>query len=269
MIYYILGRILLKSKTRNEMNSKNYVKVNSLQEYKNLPIEKRSKKLLFLTYYIYWYKKPYALPVNSVQELISISENNESCGGFYSFVKKEFPIQYFIREKIPNIWREITFFLKFYRLKDFYYSYIKTIFRPFNNNSRKIIKRQYQDFQNNIVNVNFAIVKDLVEQRSEYDGIDNLYAKYLANPQISKDDFMFENDQKWLNFRQQLFNCYKYITEKRVTLLNNIENSYPDIGAKGSYEELYGKLNRLEEELEKMDSAWLIWIINNRECFWN
>lgn len=259
------------SKYLNDLESNKYVKVSNLQEYKNLPIEKRSKKLLFLTYYVYWYKNPYALPINGLNDLIdrSLSPNDNGWNGFYFYIKKEFPIQYFIRERIPNFWMDIKRHFGFWKMKDFYYNHIKTIFYPFNNHSRKIIKRQYQDFQNNIVNVNFAIVKDLVEQQNEYNGVDNLYAEYLANPEISENEQMAEVDKKWLNFRQQLFNCYKYITEKRVTLLNNIENSYPDIGAKGSYEELYGKLNRLEGELEKMDSAWLNWIINNRVYFWN
>lgn len=250
------------SKYLASLESDNYIKVNSLKDYKNLPIEKRTKKFVF----IHWYIKPYALPIDFVAELSGDSDQGWS--GFQKFVKREFPIQSFFRETLPDFWLNTKVWLKFYRLKDFYYNYIKTIWNPCNNNGRKVFRRQYQDLSQNLIAANFAIVRDLVEQKSEYGGIKNLYADYLANPEFSENEQLIDVDQKWHNFRQQLFNCYKYITVKRPVLLQNIEDSFPELGAKGSYEQLYGALNQAEAELEKQDSFWLNWIVSNRNFFW-
>lgn len=255
------------SKILADLDSDKYIKVDSLGDYKNLPIEKRSKKFLFLTYYIYWYKRPYALPINDFSELFG-EDNGQGWSGFKKFVKQEFPIQAFFRETIPDFWLNVKIWLKFYWFREFYYNNIQSIWYPANNNGRKVFKRQYQDLGQNLINANFAIVRDLVEQKSEYNGVENLYAEYLANPEFSKNEVLADVDQKWHNFRQQLFNCYKYIVDKRPILVKNIEGSYPELGAKGDYETLYGALNRAEAELEKMDSAWLKWIVDNRNFFW-
>lgn len=250
------------SKYLASFESDNYIKVDSLEDYKNLPIEKRTKKFFFIN----WYKRPYSLPIEDASELFG--ESDQGWSGFEKFVKKQFPVQYFLRESLRRFGWDIQKYLGFWKAQDFYYNYIKTIWNPCNNNGRKVFKRQYQDLGQNLIAVNFAIVRDLVEQKSEYNGIENLYADYLANPEFSENEQLIEIDQKWHNFRQQLFNCYKYITTKRPILLQNIEDSYPELGAKGSYEELYGKLNNAETELEKQDSFWLNWIVSNRNFFW-
>jgi hypothetical protein len=250
------------------------VETTSLQGYINLPKSEREHTILFVKFY----RTPYALPLGGYFNINILDGNGqqypreEGWKEFHQFVKKQYPIQYFMRESIPTYFYSLRGKLGWWKLKDVYYNNIRTIFHPFNNNSRKIIGRSWKDFQTSIVEVNFAIVRDLVEQKSEYNGIENLYAEYLANPNsefsVKESEPGYEIEQKWHNFRQQLFNCYKYITVKRPVLLQNIEDSYPELGAKGSYEELYGKLNNTETELEKQDSFWLKWIIDNRNFFW-
>jgi hypothetical protein len=40
------------------------------------------------------------------------------------------------------------------------------------------------------------------------------------------------------------------------------------INASATYEEAYGEVNRLEKELEELDTKWLVWIVENRNFFW-
>jgi len=41
-----------------------------------------------------------------------------------------------------------------------------------------------------------------------------------------------------------------------------------DVKEDGSYEEKYGEVNRIEQEIENLDTKWLTWIVVNRNFFW-
>ena len=245
------------------------VNTTSLQEYIDLPKSVRERKILFVTFY----RNPIALPFGRefMSNLLD-NEGKEICREkgwteFYQFIKKEYPIQYFVRESIPSAFYSMRNKIGWWKIKDFYYNNIRTIFHPFNNNSRKIIGRSWKDFQTSIIEVNFAIVNDLVSQ--EYRDINSLYADYLTIiPGNSNSETQNSFDQDWFNFRSQLFNCWKYINEKRPKLVADIEDSYPKDDQVGTIEQLYGKQNMLEKQLEEQDTLWLQWIINNRQYFW-
>lgn len=164
----------------------------------------------------------------------------------------------------------------YYPIRRFYINKVKDpiryLIRPCHSELRKVIPKSYCDLDQIIVDINFEIVKSLVEK--EYGGIDQLYSEYLAVPQIGG-EFDKELVDSWNLFRKQLFNCYKYIVDKRTKLLIDIENSYPeDMGLNKSdiedrtYEQIYEKQIALEKQLNEMDTLWLNWIINNREYFW-
>ena len=70
-------------------------------------------------------------------------------------------------------------------------------------------------------------------------------------------------------FYANLNKYYNYITVERKQLIDTIDNSYPPIGAEGSYEELYSKLNANEAILKDKDTECMQWIIENREGFWS
>lgn len=245
------------------------VNTTSLQGYINLPKSEREHTILFVKFY----KTPYALPLGGDFNINVLNENGqqypreEGWKEFHQFVKKQYPIQYFMRETFPNYFYSLRGKLGWWKLKDFYYNNIRTLFHPFNNNARKVIGRSWKDFQTSIVEVNFAIVNDLVSQ--EYKDINSLYADYLAIlPGKSNSEVQNEFDQDWLNFRSQLFNCWKYINEKRPKIVSDIENSYPASDQVGTIEQLYGKQNALEKQLEEQDTLWLQWVISNRQYFW-
>lgn len=141
---------------------------------------------------------------------------------------------------------------------------IRYLIRPCHSELRKTIPRSYCDLDELIVELNFAIVRSLVEK--EYGGVDELYSKYLAVPQKG-DEYNKELVDSWNHFRQQLFNCYKYIVDKRPKMLKDIENAVPSEG-KHIRMKTYWLLDNGEARLKEMDTLWLRWVINNRGYFW-
>lgn len=147
-----------------------------------------------------------------------------------------------------------------------YYS-IYYLFRPQHSELRKVIPRSYQELDYLMVEFNFALVKSLVEK--QYDGIESLYSNYLAVPQVGG-EFDKELVDRWNNFRQQLFNCYKYITIQRVRLQKELEDSHKfDLPATPEvWEKFFTDSTRIEQEIENLDNKWLVWIVNNKNYFW-
>jgi len=141
------------------------------------------------------------------------------------------------------------------------------LFHPQHSELRKVIPRSYQELDVLMVEFNFAIVKSLVEK--QYCGIDQLYADYLAVPQVGG-EFDKELVEGWNNFRQQLFNCYKYITVQRFNLQKELEDSYKfDLPAsKEVWEKFFADSTRVKQRIEELDSKWLLWIISNKNYFW-
>ncbi len=167
-------------------------------------------------------------------------------------------------------WRKFT--LKYYwpiyrKIRDKVYEPIYYFFHPFHSEIRKAIPRSYADLDYVLTEVNFAIVKSLVEK--EYGGIQKFYSDYLAVPQVGG-EFDKELVDSWNLFRQQLFNCYKYITVGRIKLQNELKDIEDfDLPAKPEVWERYFKESeRIEKQIEEMDILWLKWIIDNKNSFW-
>jgi PAB1-binding protein PBP1 len=74
-------------------------------------------------------------------------------------------------------------------------------------------------------------------------------------------------------FEVELNKCYDYIKFDRKQLEKKIEEAYPtnhtSVKDAATYEEKYGEVNRLEKELEDLDTKWLVWIVENRGFFWS
>lgn len=163
---------------------------------------------------------------------------------YYKFLKKEFPVQYFFREYLH---RKLSWY-KFY-WSNTYYDKIRPIFAPQNTRLRNIIPRTWSDITELIPNFLFECLKKFKEEEC--------------------DNINWESDEPHKKFYDELQFWYSYITIERDLMSVQISNSYPPRNAKGTYEELYGELNRLEEELKTKDTECLTWIINNREAFWS
>lgn len=63
-------------------------------------------------------------------------------------------------------------------------------------------------------------------------------------------------------FQEKIDKAYPERIPKYTDTLDWINNR------KESYEELYGEVNRLEAEIEKIDTKHLTWIVKNRQILW-
>jgi hypothetical protein len=79
---------------------------------------------------------------------------------------------------------------------------------------------------------------------------------------------------------KELLEVYAWAKTGRKEFQDKIDKAYPEIpkntdsldwmnSRKETFEELYGEVNRLEAELEKIDTKHLTWIVKNRQILWS
>jgi len=167
--------------------------------------------------------------------------------------------QWKIRWKLFNkfgIWR-LTDLLP-YSWRDFYWSKIRTIFKPAHKRIRRAIPRDWRDLDYIIENVNFEILKSFYEDEYKKDIVD-----WTSTP-----------DHK--EFAKWLEKAYRYITDERPVLQKKMDDAYPEhIGfdlnrgvSKTSYKKLYGEVEKYENLIETKDTELMIEIIKRRRWFW-
>jgi hypothetical protein len=144
-----------------------------------------------------------------------------------------------------------------YSWRDFYWSKIRTIFKPAHKRIRKCIPRDWRDLDYIIESVNFEVLKSFYEDEFLKDIVD-----WSSTPN-------HKEFAKWLK------GAYKYITIERPLLQKKMDEAYPEsVGfinnrmSKKSYKELYGKVDKYESLIEKKDTELMIEIIKRRRWFW-
>lgn len=159
-----------------------------------------------------------------------------------------------------------------YGVRMYYYDCVRPIFKPFHTRLRRAIPRQWADLQSIIDSVNFEIIKSFYEDEYIKDTID-----WEATPQHKQ-------------FADWLVKAYKYITEIRPRLENDMNNAYPpsktldelfrpitDENGKKLYQMIddgvpyeikYGEVNRIEKLIEDNDTDVLVQMIKFRKFFW-
>lgn len=189
--------------------------------------------------YGFWYRKPYSLSWEGWDE-------------WEEFTKKQFPIQYRIRNGYQTIARNVKHYYK-----EIYWS-VYRFFNPCHKDIRKAIPRQWRDISGLIVDVNFAMIKSFKEEA------DSSYV-----------DWKYVEDQ--VKFKQWLDSAYNYITVERPTLEKQQSDAYPShedaqaslCGSKEkSYDELYGEVNRIEKLIDNTDTKILKEMIEYRDYMW-
>ncbi len=158
------------------------------------------------------------------------------------FIKKEFPIQHWLRETCFDL--KIKFKVKYDKLRYF--------LNPRQKWLTKQIPSEWNDKTTLIPLINFAMVKHFVEVED---------ANHLTNWAASGDGPA--------KFHEELKDCYDYIKNRRPQLEKELDASYPDEDTRtGKYEIDYAETNRLELLINKEDTKYLTWIVINRDYFW-
>lgn len=224
--------------------------VDTPEAYAALPLAERTRKVWY--WLTPWYLEVYALKLDS-DELLDFSSGSFS--RYYAFLKKEFPIQYFLRswDRWPLVmWLDF----KWRDLKGFYYK-IKRFFKPHHPLMLKTIGREWRDLRNIFVDVLYAGVVEFIELEKCFEVT------------------VYDDTPEHIAFAATLKEVYDFIKNGRPALLHNIEKSYPSkeelkAGKQRSatFEELYAKNLALEKELEDKDTKYLTWVIQYRNYFW-
>lgn len=185
--------------------------------------------------YGFWYEHPRSLTMEGWTEW----ETN---------VKKNHPVQYFVRE-FANDTR--------YTLRGWYRKVkngVRWVFNPCHQDLRKAIPRSWSDISDLIVDVNFAMIlsfkKEADESHVDWDGT-----------------------EKHREFKNWLDSAAHWITVGRPNCQAQADALYPeyplsDLQKGKSYEELYGELNKIEKLIEETNSNIIKQMVDNREYFW-
>ena len=185
--------------------------------------------------YGFWYENPRSLTLDGWTE-------------WEANAKKNHPVQYFVRELASDARYTL---LRWYRTAKYK---IRSIFKPFHQDIRNAIPREWADVTSLIVDVNFAMIKSFKKEADEsyvdWDGTEN------------HREFM-----NWLN------SAVHWITIGRPKCEAQVDALYPphpltDLQKGKSYEELYGEVNKMEKLIEDTDTKILKQMIEYRGYFW-
>jgi hypothetical protein len=128
-----------------------------------------------------------------------------------------------------------------YQVRDFYWMKVKTIWAPKHYRIRKAVPRHWIDLDSVLQNVNFEIIKSFYED------------EYVNGPIDWKG-----SGKEAVKFAKWLEASYEYVSSYRLVLEKQIENAYPN----------YRKVEKLEQEMENMDTKVLTELVKYRKHLW-
>lgn len=215
-----------------------YVGVNSVDEYFTLPKKERE--------WFGLYKKPFSLPL----DFFNIADDR-GWDYFYASIRKEYPIQYFIREWIPSLDNPLIFVYKKYiswPIRDLKYA-ISNFISPCFLRWRNVLPRhKYSDITNLVVESNFALICDF-------------YHEEVVDGCVDWSD----NDEH-KKFYTELVAAVHWIEHERKKIDEFIEEAL--IKAVKNKIKTYADHDRLEKHKTEKETEILKWFIDNRDFFW-
>ena len=185
--------------------------------------------------YRFWYELPHSLTL-------------EDWAAWHDTVKKNHPVQHFVREFADDTRYTL---LRWYRTTRYK---IRSIFKPFHQDIRNAIPREWADVTSLIVDVNFAMIKSFKKEADE---------SYVD----------WDRTENYREFMNWLDSAYQWIMIDKPNCEAQVDALYPPYPLpahlKGkSYEELYGELNKMEKLIEDTDTKILKQMIEYRGYFW-
>lgn len=133
--------------------------------------------------------------------------------------------------------------------KDKYYS-IRNFFFPRQRWLLKSLPKHWVDKDEVIRLCLYQCIVNFVEDEKCFEVID---WNYTAEQQEAK---------------KKILEIYDWVKTGRPKLEQDYWDSYPEIGQRGTYDELYKEVNRLEALIDIMDTEYLTWIVQNRRFLW-
>lgn len=189
---------------------------------------------------------PWTDPVKKLKKALEESKNEPTvqynAEQFHDYLESIKNRQYPIWERA---WDKLRF--GFY---DFVW-YVYRLFKPCNQRIRKVIPREWCDLTELTLMLNFEIIKSFVEQEMS--------------------EIEWNSDEGHRAASDWLTASYKYITEDRKKLQDELEDAYSkvDYRSKCSYEEKYADVLRLENSIDEQDKSVIIGLANYRKYLWS
>lgn len=175
-----------------------------------------------------------------------VKEVETGTAKFYSFEE--------VKESIfnykPTKWERFWSSLK-YELHDLSWKAYR-FFKPCHSRIRNAIPRQWCDLAELTLMVNFEIIKSFVE-----DEMDVIDWEYCEDSRAAA---------AWLK------SSYKYITEERKELQDNLEIAYSRVDYTDkdlTYQEKYKEVIQIEEKINDTDKDIIIGLANHRAWLWS
>lgn len=250
-------------------NPRKYAPVETVEDYFKLPKSQRTK-------WGFWYLLPYALPWDNFEE----TEKDGGWGEFYARIKKEYPIQYFIREVI---WEKVS--TKSAQISNTLSDFYIYCFNPQHSELRAAIPRNWQDLSSIIPDFLFACIISFVEKEDGLNSYhclkdDKIKADKLKSRKISREEraelnkyfknqwgeikyFMSYYDANFENY-QKLNEIYNYAKFERPKYLKTLNEGADYIDVDGSKVE-WGVI---EEMSQRNDDLYLAEIVKRRGMLW-
>lgn len=190
------------------------------------------------------------LEFKGVLYAVPFAETMEGWDAWRNKVKKEYPIQYFIREKIEDIEDDIM--RTYSRIR----YYVRTLLIPENKRIRNAIPVRGHDVTSIIEKMNFAAILQFKEEA------DKSQVDWAAN----------ENHKE---FKDWLDRAVVWLNEGKANLEKELDRAYPTVSLMNTgeitlekYNDMYKEVHRLEALIKQTDENILVQLIKYREYFW-
>jgi hypothetical protein len=181
---------------------------------------------------------------------VPFSDTLEGWDSWRDKVKKEHPIQYFIRDTVEDI--EYTIVHRYYSIK----YWVRTFLFPENKRIRAAIPVRGHDVTSIISAMNFAAILQYKEEADK-----------------SKVDWHAHESHK--EFKDWLDRAAAWITEGKLNLEKELDKAYPSISIRDInnldqevFQDMYKEVHRLEDLIKQTDENILIQMIKYRDYFW-
>ena len=212
---------------------------NTFEKYSNLSRRERERRVWWWP--TGWYMPPYSM-------IFDFGKGESNWCKVSRFLRKEYPIQYVLREGAD--WIYYYLHARGYTLRQFYRNWIRGHRREMR---KATFPRHYRDLDSIIETFHLQCLIEFVDREQALEQHD------------------YTHDEASKTFAAELKECYQYAKEGRAALEKKIEEetvlAYRAHEAGGGIDS-YKKVNALESELYDYDTKVCEWVIKNRNRLW-
>lgn len=222
-----------------------YSSARSVEEYFSLPLSERN--------WHGFYKLPFALP----SELFN--KHEKGWDSFYAQIKKEYPLQYFLRSWLLSLDNPIWYFLQMFiiwPLRDLKYNIIRLL-TPCFPRWRKVLPRHKSgDITWLVVESNFALICDFY-----WEEVVDGFVDWESSPDYSAFYEELKSNVAWIETKRKELDLTINSELQRVS---ETREDNKELTFAVRYEEVI----RLEKIKVDKETEILKWFIDNRSYFW-